>query len=93
LFLLASDRNIVNHLMVIAKMCISKFRCGEACQIDLIFEKELLLRKHLVLNNSPTMICLAKTKGEKGGEKKEEEEYSHRRTGMKIKQMFTRLGG
>ena len=27
---LASDCNIVNHLMEIAKMCIRKFRCGEA---------------------------------------------------------------
>lgn len=66
--LLASDCNFVN--LVIAKICISKFRYGGACQIDLIFEKELLLRKHLFFNNSPTMICLAKTKGGKRGRKK-----------------------
>ena len=36
-------------LIVIAKMCVSKFRYGEICQTDLIFEKkELFLRKHLL---------------------------------------------
>ena len=37
-------RNIINSLIIIAKMCISKYRYGDRLHIDLIFERELLLR-------------------------------------------------
>ena len=40
----STDLNTINHLIAIAKMCISKFRYGEIKQIKLIFEKEMQLR-------------------------------------------------
>ena len=33
----STDLNTINHLIAIAKMCISKFRYGEIKQIKLIF--------------------------------------------------------
>ena len=45
--LLASQLNITDHWVMIAMMCISKFRYGETCR-DLNFEKEPLLWKHLL---------------------------------------------
>lgn len=42
------DKNISNHLIRLAKMCISKFRYGDPTNILIIFEKELLLRNRLI---------------------------------------------
>ena len=38
----------INHLIIIAKMCISKFRYGTRSKINLIWERELQLRKHYI---------------------------------------------
>lgn len=42
------ESQIINHLILIAKMCISKFRYGVRSKINLIWERELLLRKHII---------------------------------------------
>ena len=42
------QKHQINHLITIAKLCISKFRYGTKYKIDLIWEKELLLRSKLI---------------------------------------------
>ena len=44
----ASDKRTINHLIAIAKMCISKYRYGERYNILLILEKELQIRQLLL---------------------------------------------
>ena len=40
----SKDLNTINHLIAIAKMCISEFRYREIKPIKLFFEKEMQLR-------------------------------------------------
>ena len=44
----AYERKIINHFILIAKICISKYRYADGPDIDIIFDKELALRNHLV---------------------------------------------
>ena len=45
----AEEKGKINHLLAISKLCISKFRFGVRCKIELILEKELQLRNHLII--------------------------------------------
>ena len=40
-----TDRQIINHIIMLSKMCISKYRYGESVQLGFTFERELMLRK------------------------------------------------
>ena len=41
----AADVCYINHVMLVAKMCISKFKYGTPLNIECMFEAELRLRK------------------------------------------------
>ena len=43
------ERKSINHLILIAKMCISKHRHTNSSNIEILFNKELALRTHLVM--------------------------------------------
>eukprot|EP00745_Piridium_sociabile_P036410 TRINITY_DN6533_c0_g1_i2.p1 TRINITY_DN6533_c0_g1~~TRINITY_DN6533_c0_g1_i2.p1 ORF type:complete len:542 (-),score=44.64 TRINITY_DN6533_c0_g1_i2:327-1952(-) len=43
-FCITEEMNYINNLILVAKMCISKFRYGTPIHLDIMFEKELMLR-------------------------------------------------
>jgi hypothetical protein len=45
-----SEWKCINHLLLIGKMCISKFKYGTPIDITFMFDRELLIRKKVFLN-------------------------------------------
>lgn len=71
------QNKIMNHIILIAKMCISKYKYGERYDLNIILEKELYVRKCwlciLVNMKFNGMVCVSRGRG--GGRKMLDESW------------------